>query len=133
MTPVAGRRRLRRLEVHHRAGQGARDTTYGLDPGHDQSAQSVKVTGLRAHDDVIGPGQRLGLLHAVDLRGGAGDQPSLADLGLDEDIGGDHLARLPNLVAPGAGWDAGLRWSASAEVCDRLATANDIKEVRPFR
>jgi hypothetical protein len=45
-----------------------------------------------------GPANGWANLHAVDLRGGIGDLASLADLGLDEDIGGDHFARLPYLA-----------------------------------
>jgi hypothetical protein len=81
-------------QMHHRAGQGARDSVDGLDPRHDQLAEGVDVACLGADDHVVRPGQRIGVLHAVDLGGCPGDLPSLADLGLDEDIGGDHLAHL---------------------------------------
>jgi hypothetical protein len=92
-----------RLQVHYRAGQGARDTTDGLDSRHNQSAQGVDAPGLGADDDVIGPSQWLGLLYAVDLYGCTGNLPSLADLGLNEDIGGDHRARPPKLVRTWSG------------------------------
>jgi hypothetical protein len=84
--------------VDHRAGQGARDPINGLDPGHDQSPQGVDATGLGADDDVIGPGQRLSLLHTVDLCGCTGDLPCLADLGVDNStfavsVAGPNTAR----------------------------------------
>src|SRR5215213_10116166 len=95
-TRVAGT--LARLQMHHRAGQGARNPVDGLDSRHDQLAEGVDVARLGADDHVVRPGQRIGVLHAVDLRGCPGDLPRLADFGLDEDIGGDHLALPRKLV-----------------------------------
>jgi hypothetical protein len=80
--------------MHHRAGQGARDAVDGLDSRHDQLAEGIDVACLGADDHVVRPGQRIGVLYPVDLSGCPGDLPSLADLGLDEDIRGDHLAPL---------------------------------------
>ena len=72
------------------------------------------------------------LLHhhpRLDRRGCTGDLPSLADFGLDKDIGGDHLARLPNLVGPGqVGCRAvlvvlagGARWTSECNHDHRMA------------
>ncbi len=83
-------RRSFRSELDHRAGQGAGDALDRLDPGHHQLAERVDVVGLGVDDGVVGPGDRLGGGHALDLGDGGGDRGSLADLGLDEHVGLDH-------------------------------------------
>jgi phosphoserine aminotransferase len=83
------------LEVHHRAGQGAGDPVHGLHAGHHQLAQVVDVAGLGADDHIVGAGDVLGLLDALDLGDLLGDLGGLADLGLDQDVCRHHKQRPP--------------------------------------
>jgi hypothetical protein len=81
--------------VDHRAGQGAGDAVDRLDPGHHQLAQVVDVPSLCADDHVVGSGDVLGLLDALDLGDLLGDLGGLADLGLNEDLCRHHKQRPP--------------------------------------
>jgi hypothetical protein len=95
-SPCCGRAAgVGRLEVDHRAGEGAGDAVHRLDPGDHELAQVVDVAGLGADDHVVGAGDVLGLLDALDLGDLLGDLGGLADLGLDEDVCRHHKQRPP--------------------------------------
>src|SRR6266540_3921089 len=86
-------------EVDDRAGEGAGDAVDGLDPGDHQLAEVVDVAGLGPHDHVVGPGDVLGLLDALDLGDFLGDLGRLANLGLNQDVRRHHEHRPPCLTA----------------------------------
>src|SRR6266487_4460375 len=87
-------------EVDDRAGEGAGDAVDGLDPGDHQLAEVVDVAGLGPHDHVVGPGDVLGLLDALDLGDLLGDLGRLANLGLNQDVRRHHEHRPPCPTAP---------------------------------
>src|SRR4051794_27448481 len=73
--------------MNDRAGQRAGDSRNALHLGHDELAQLVDVTCLRANDDVVRPRHILGHRDALETGDLGSDRGSLADLGLDEDVG----------------------------------------------
>jgi hypothetical protein len=86
----AGRRwRITRLPMEHRAGQGADDAVHQLDAGGHQPAQLIQTGRLDPGDDVVGAGEVLGHLHAIQVADRLGD---LADLGLDAHVRAQHPA-----------------------------------------
>src|SRR6266516_4892958 len=89
------RRATTQLEVDHRAGEGAGDAVDRLHPGNHQLAEVVDVAGLGPHDHVVGPGDVLGLLDALDLGDLLGDLGCLANLGLNQDVRRHHEHRPP--------------------------------------
>ena len=100
----------RRSDVDHGAGESASDPRDILDPGDHELAQLVYRARLHTSDDVVRTGDVLGRHDPGQLADGLGDRRGLADLGLDEDEGLDHV--LPRLtgewrgsagVAPGIG------------------------------
>ncbi len=84
----------RRLDMHDRAGQRPGDAGDALNLGHDHLAQVVNVVGLGPDDDVVRPGDVVGLHDAGDLRNAAGDFSRLSDFSLDEDVCVNHVVLL---------------------------------------
>lgn len=90
--------------MHHRAGPGAGDAPHRLDLGHDQLAELVDAARLGAGDDVVRADHVVCGRDATDRGDLGGHRGRVADLGLDKDVGLDHLAspREVTAVAPDA-------------------------------
>src|SRR4051812_38756943 len=70
--------------------KGTCDSLYRLNLRHHELAELVHVAGLGPHDHVIGTGNVLSLRDTGDSGDLAGHVRSLADFGLDENIGLHH-------------------------------------------
>ena len=81
--------RPRELEVHHRAGERARDALDRLDLRDDHLPELVETGGFRLDDHVVRAGDVVRRQDSGDLAGLLGHADGLADFGLDEHVRGD--------------------------------------------
>src|SRR3569833_624421 len=77
-------------DVHDGTGQRPRDPLDRLDLGDDELAELVDVVRLGADDHVVGSGDVFGQGHTLNAGDLTSHVGSLADLGLDEDVGLHH-------------------------------------------
>src|SRR5262245_20839959 len=80
-----------RLQVHDRAGHGARDARHELDaPDHD-AGELVHVGAFGQHHDLVRAGDHVDLDHARDVADGARHVARPTHLSLDQDVCLDHV------------------------------------------
>src|SRR5215471_9513688 len=78
------------LQVHDRAADRPPHAVESLDLVDDEPGQLVNVLGLCRRDDVIGPGRARRLRDARQVPERRSRGSGLADIGLDQDVRGDH-------------------------------------------
>jgi hypothetical protein len=87
--------------VHHRTSERPGDAIHGLDPRDHQLAKLIDIARLGADDHIVGAGNVLGQLDALDPDDILGNLGGLTDLGLDQDVCRHHNQRPPCLATAG--------------------------------
>ena len=78
--------------MHDRARERPGDACHALDLGDDEPTKVIHVVRLGPDDDVIWPGDVIGLSNTGDLRNSESYLGCLPDLGLDENVRLHHVA-----------------------------------------